>query len=774
MSIPTWVGRRLPRLDDPAILRGEGRFVADCAVDAQWHAVFVRSSVAAGAVRGIRGPVGAHLFTASDLTAAPITPVLNRPDYVPVGMPILAAGVVRFIGEPVAVVLGRTPAEAEDLAEMVEVDVDPVDPVLSADLAIRPGARPVHDLPFPGDPNTVVDGRIRTTDFEDAWAECDHHTTIEVMSHRQSAVPLETRGSVAAFDRRTGRTTLTTSTQMPHVVRTGICDSLGIPASSLRVIAPDVGGAFGGKMTLAREDVALVHIARTLRTSVAWIETRSENFLSAWHSREQVYRVAGGFKEGRLVALQADIVADVGAYSCYPVTFGVEPLMAMAELPGPYAIEHYSVRARAVLSNKCPIAPYRGVSRPVQTLAMERLMDTAARELGLDPWELRRRSLVSAFPHTSPSGLVYDEGSYAASLAWAEELAQRESLAQRKADALGRGRLLGQGLSVFSERTGYGTPAFAARGMAITPGYERVEMDMDPSGDVTARIGASPHGQGLHTSLAQLIADHLGIEPHRIRVISGDTDSTPFGWGSFASRSMVICGGATANASEALAEQIKQVAGSMLECSPRDLVLRGGYAYVVGSDVGVALDEVARTAYLASHRNPGRGPGLYGEGVYDPGGTFSNACHVVEVEVDPETGSAEIVRYVVVEDAGVLVNPAIVDGQIHGGVAQGIANALLEELVYDEHGNLLTTSFLDYLPPTACEVPFIELHHLETMTDATLTGAKGVGEGGTIGAPAAILNAITDALSGYGIDVNEMPATPSRLRGAIRIKEGKR
>jgi len=774
VSIPTWVGRSLPRLDDPAILRGEGAYAGDVALTARWHAVFIRSGVPAGTIRSITGPAGARLFTAADLPAAHITPVLARPDYVAVSTPILAGDVVRFVGEPVAVVLGRTPAEAEDLAEQVDVDIDPVDPVLGPEQATARGARLVHDVDFPGDPNTAVDGRIETPGFAAAWEACDHHTEIEVVSHRQSAVPMETRGSVAGFDRRTGRTTLTTSTQMPHVVRTGICDSLGIAAADLRVVAPDVGGAFGGKMALAREDVALVHIARTLRDSVAWVETRAENFLGSWHSREQVYRVAGGFRGDRLVALRADIVADVGAYSCYPVTFGVEPLMAMAELPGPYAIEHYSVRARAVLSNKCPIAPYRGVSRPVQTLALERLMDTAAGELGVDPWELRRSNLIPGFPHTSPSGLVYDEGSYAEALRQAEELADRDGLGARRAEARQRGRLRGLGLSVFSERTGYGTPAFAARGMTVTPGYERVEVSMDPSGTVTVRIGASPHGQGLGTALAQLVADRIGTEPERIRVIAGDTDATPFGWGSFASRSMVISGGATANAADALAEQIRQVAGGMLECSPRDLVLRDGHAYVVGSSVGVPLADVARSAYLASHRHPGRSAGLYAEGSYDPGGTFSNACHVVEVEVDPETGATEIVRYIVVEDAGLLVNPAIVDGQIHGGVVQGIANALLEELVYDEHGNLLTTSFLDYLPPTACEVPHIELHHLQTITDATLTGAKGVGEGGTIGAPAAILGAITDALSDHGISVNEMPATPARLRAAIRRREAAR
>jgi carbon-monoxide dehydrogenase large subunit len=772
VSVPTWVGRRLPRLDDPAILRGEGRYAGDVALGATWHAVFVRSTVAAGRLLGVTAPAGVHLLTAADIPAAPIRAALHRPDYALAETPVLAGEVVRFVGEPVAVVLGRTPAEAEDAAELVDVDIEPLPPVLDANRAVAPDAPRVHDIDFPGDPNTVVDGRIATPNFDAEWNGCERHVAVQVVSRRQSAVPIETRGSVAEFDRRSGRVTLTTSTQMPHLVRTGVCESLGIPDSDLRVIAPDVGGAFGGKMALAREDIVLVHLARHLRASVAWTETRSENFMAAWHSREQVYQVVGGFRGLELVAVRADIVADVGAYSCYPVTYGVEPLMAMAELPGPYAFRHYSVRSRAVLTNKCPIAPYRGVSRPVQTLAMERLMDTAAREMGVDPWELRRVNLVHDFPHRSPSGVVYDAGSYLESLDVAERLAERGSLAARKADARERGRRLGQGIAVFSERTGYGSPAFAARGMAVTPGYERVELAMDPSGIVTARVGASPHGQGLSTALAQLIADQVGIEPTEVRVISGDTDVTPFGWGSFASRSMVITGGATALAAADLAGEIKVAASALLECAPEDLRLVGGRVVVAGSDEGIAIAEVARSSYLAVQKHPGRRPGLYADGAYDPAGTFSNACHLVEVEVDVETGGVEIVRFVVVEDAGILINPAIVDGQIHGGVAQGIANALLEELVYDEQGTLLTTSFLDYLPPTSREIPTVEIHHLRTVTDASLTGAKGVGEGGTIGAPAAILNALTDALAEWGIDVNEMPATPGKLREALREKEG--
>jgi carbon-monoxide dehydrogenase large subunit len=767
----SWVGRRLPRLEDPTILRGLGNYVADVAVDANLYATFIRSPIAAGKLKQASAPEGVQCYFARDIIAQPIRPVLNRPDYVAVEMPILAFDDIRFAGEPIAVVLASTQAESEDLAELVDFDIDVLAPVLDTQSASASGTRPVHDVDFPSDVNVVINSNIKTPNFDEVFAAADVVVEVEVISHRQSAMPLETRGSVASFDPRTGRTTLTTSTQMPHIVQLGICESLGIPVSELRVIAPDVGGAFGGKMSLAREDVALVALARKLRTSIAWIETRSENFLSSWHSREQVYRVEGAFKDGYLTALKADILADVGAYSCYPVTFGVEPLMAMAELPGPYNFAEYSVRSRAVITNKCPIAPYRGVSRPVQTLAMERLIETAAREMNMDPWELRDRNLIHEFPYRSPSGLVVDPGSYRESLRLAKKLSNVEEFRDRQVKAREQGKWIGMGISSFSERTGYGTPAFAARGMGITPGFERVSMKMDSSGGVELRIGASPHGQGLNTALAQLVADQLKIDPGDIRVIHGDTDSTPFGWGTFASRSMVICGGATQLAANDMRDQILNVAGAMLEISPRDLILEDGEVRVVGSPVSVPIAEIARTAYLSSHLLPEGSAGLYSTGEYDPAGTFSDACHVVEVEVDIETGGVEIVKYLVVEDAGILINPAIVDGQIHGGVAQGIANALYEELVYDSQGNLLSTTFLDYLPPTMAEIPHIDIHHLETHTDASLTGAKGVGEGGTIGAPAAILNAITDALSPFGISINEMPATPSRLRDKIRTAQ---
>jgi aerobic carbon-monoxide dehydrogenase large subunit len=769
-----WAGRSLPRLEDPAILRGAGRYVADAIAETEClHAAFVRSPVAAARLHEVRVPSDVVAFTAKDLAGVSgICPRLARPDFVAITTPILAVDEVRFSGEPVALVLAASQAEALDAAERVELDLEPRKPVLSVADAIKAGASPVHDVAFPGPVNTVVDAKLATPGFQAVFDSAAARVTVAVASSRQSALPIETRGSLAAFDRRSGRVTLTTSTQMPHVDKTGICACLGIAEDLLRVIAPDVGGAFGQKMCLAREDVALVFTARALRRAVAWVETREENLRAAWHSREQAYTVTGAFDPvGLLLALRADITADVGAYSCYPVTFGVEPLMALAELPGPYAVGHYDVRARAVLTNKCPIAPYRGVSRPVQTLAMERLMDVAARRFGADPVDIRRMNLVRDFPYTTAAGLVLDAGSYAEALDDAVDAADLPAFRSRQLSARADGRLLGIGVSVFCERTGYGSPAFAARGMSITPGYERVHISMDPTAGVVARIGACPHGQGLGTTLAQLVADELGVHPDEVRVVHGDTDATPFGWGTFASRSMVICGGATVLATRRLRERLASVAGDLLECDPQDLVFGNGMISVAGTDIGVTLKEVASTAYLSVQKITSGGSGLYAEADYDPPGTFSNACHIAEVEVDPEIGDVRVLRFLVAEDAGRLINPAIADGQIRGGVAQGIANALYEELVYDEDGNLVTASLMDYLPPTWAEIPPVEILHRQTVSDPVLSGAKGLGEGGAIGAPAAVLNAVSDALAHLGAEVFHMPQAPHRLHATIRAAQ---
>src|SRR5215831_8331587 len=438
-------------------------------------------------------------------------------------------------------------------------------------------------------------------------------------------------------------------------------------------------------MALTPEYVVVVWAARRLAGTVAWIEDRLENLTASFHARDQRLHLRGAFDtDGRLLAIDADILCNVGAYSNFPATCAVEPLMALADLPGPYRVPEYRARARGITTNTCPMAPYRGVSRPVITAAMERLMDCAAAELGLDPLEIRSRNLASEFPHTSVTGVVHDPGSYREAMGSAARIVDFAQFRARQQTARAEGRCLGLGLSVFAERTGPGTPAFAARRMVMTPGFERVELAMDPSGFLEARIGSSPHGQGLKTTLAQLIADEIGIAPKQIRVISGDTDRSPYGWGTFASRSLVIAGGACKLAAMTLRERLQAVASQMLEADTSDIEISDGRAFVRGTDLLVEVGQLARAAYHQSHRFPAIvETGLAAVATYDPYGTFSNACHIAIVAVDIATGQVEIKRFVVVEDAGRLINPMIVEGQIHGGVAQGIANALYENVVYE-------------------------------------------------------------------------------------------
>jgi carbon-monoxide dehydrogenase large subunit len=415
------------------------------------------------------------------------------------------------------------------------------------------------------------------------------------------------------------------------------------------------------------------------------------------------------------------------------------------------------------------MAPYRGVSRPVITFALERLIDKAAAAFGLDAVEIRRRNLIGEFPYTSPIGLVYDEGSYQGTLEMAVKAVDLPAFRTLQKRDRTKGRYRGIGFATFSERTGYGSPAFAARGMEITPGWETVILSVDPSGFVEVRIGASPHGQGLRTTLAQIIADEIGVPPDRIKIVHGDTDRAPYGWGTFASRSLVISGGATLIAARKMRAKLIKIASHLLEAAPGDIVLENSEAKVAGTDRSVPIARMAREAYTQTHRFNGEiEPGLTETATYDPPGTFSNACHVAIVDVDVETGRVAVERYLVAEDAGRIINPMIADGQVHGGIAQGIGNALLEEIIYDSEGGILTANLADYMPPTAHEIPPIELHHMETPSTESITKAKGLGEGGGIGAPAAVINAINDALAPFGVEINEMPATPQRIRALLR------
>ncbi len=762
----TWVGRAIRRLEDPALITGQGRFTAD--LPAVHWVRFVRSPIAAGKLTKVSAPKGATVITIADLKGVKkITPMLHKFNYRPIGQPVLADGVVRFTGEPIAVVVAAGEEEAEDIADQVELSIDETTPVIDARAALGGGAPQVH-AEAPG--NIILEAKVKTPDFDAVWNNAHKIIKVEARSRRQNATPMEARGGHAVYDSSTGRVTLTCTTQMPHLTRTAICDVLDFPESDLRVIAPDVGGGFGQKMSLASEYVVLVWLARKLKSSVAWTEDRRENLIAGFHSRDQYVTLEGAFnKDAKLIALRADIISNIGAYSCFPTTCGVEPLMAMAEMPGPYDVQQYACLARGVVTNTCTMAPYRGVSRPVITFTLERLMDKAARAFAIDPVDIRRGNLIDKFPYKSAMGLDYDDATYKETLEMAVKAVDVPAFRKRQKVARAKGRHLGIGFATFSERTGYGSPAFAARGMEITPGWETVIVSVDPSGFVEARIGSSPHGQGLRTTLAQIIADEIGVTPEMVKVVHGDTDRAPYGWGTFASRSLVISGGATLIAARKVRAKLIKIASHLLEAAPGDIVLADGSAKVAGTDRTIPISRLAREAYTQTHRFKGEiDPGLTETGHYDPPGTFSNACHIATVEVDVETGHVKVEKFVVAEDAGRIINPMIADGQVQGGIAQGIGNALLEEIIYDETGGILTATLADYLPPTAREIPPIELHHIETPSPNSITNAKGLGEGGCIGAPAAVINAINDALSPFGVEIDEMPATPQRIRAALR------
>ncbi|HLN07032.1 MAG TPA: molybdopterin cofactor-binding domain-containing protein, partial [Acidimicrobiales bacterium] len=609
-------------------------------------------------------------------------------------------------------------------------------------------------------------------DMAPVFATASQVVEASLSTGRLSASPIEGRACLAFWDDRAGQLVLHTSTQVPHTVRTGVALSLGLDEHRVRVLSPDVGGGFGQKCVVAREEVLVAAAARLMRQPVKWVEDRRENLVSGFQAREQRYELRAAFDDdGTLLGLEADICCDLGAYSCFPVTYGVEVLMAANELPGPYRLPAYRARSRGVTTNKTPIAPYRGVSRPQAVLALERLMEKAASEIGIGRIELRERNLVTRdqFPYRNIMGASYDEGTYLESLLKCAELLGYANWPETQARAREEGRLVGLGFGCFVEPTAYGTASFGARKMSIVPGYERASVRMDPSGTLVVMLATHSHGQGHATTYAQIAADELGIDPSQVQVRQGDTELVPHGWGTFASRSIVAGGGALSRACASLADQLRRITAHLLEADPADIVIEAGRIGVRGvPSSSIAIEEVARVAHHGAHRLPPElGRGLEASETFDPEGTYSNATHGAIVEVSPETGLVQIVRYAVVEDCGVMINPMIIDGQVSGGVAQGIGSALLEELAFDGEGQPLATSFIDYLLPTATDVPVLELHHLETPTSRTPIGAKGMGEGGAIGAPAAILNAANDALVHLGVEIDRTPIRPADIIAAL-------
>ncbi len=772
------VGQSVARREDPRLLSGRGRFVDDIALPGMLHAQFVRSTVAHGeiasidltAVRRVPGVVAA--FTADDLALGDITAQLGRPvsEYVPTAMPVLARDKVRFVGEPVAIVVARDAYAVEDGLEAARVTYTTLPPVMSEEAALAPDAPLVH---AEAARNTLVDVSLFATDgIDDVFDSAPCVVHVDTRTGRQNALPLETRGVVAHWDDREEQLVLQTCTQVPHQVRTVASRSLRLDERAVRVVVPDMGGGFGQKCVVGREEIAAAAAALRLRRPVKWIEDRKDALSASFLAREQHYRVRAAFDaDGAILALDADVVCDMGAYSCYPFTAGIEPLMASAEMPGVYRVPAYRVRGRAVTTNKAPTAPYRGVSRPQYVMVVERLFERAARELALDPVEIRRRNVITDFPYTGVNAITYDPGSYLESLNLCERLVKDEGWYDRQAAAAAEGRHLGIGYACFSERTGYGSATFAQRKMQVVPGFDISEVRMDTSGAVTVTTGTMSHGQSHETTMAQIVADELGLDMAKVRLHQGDTDRVTYGWGTFASRSITVGGSAVRLAAAKLGDKLRAVAAARWGVDPDEVELAGGRVRRRGDHSAVmTYEEIADTAYLQAQLLPKHiEPGLSATATFDVfnDGTFSNATHGVVVELHEGTGRVEILRYVCVEDCGVAINPQVVEGQCRGGIAQGIAGALFEQVTYDAQGEPSATSFMDYKVPTAHEIPDVLIHHLETPCAFTETGAKGAGEGGTIGAPAAVLNAVNDALRPTGVELDHTPVTPETVYRAL-------
>ncbi|WP_028923927.1 xanthine dehydrogenase family protein molybdopterin-binding subunit [Pseudonocardia acaciae] len=778
---PKLFGASVKRTEDPRFLLGRARYVDDIVLPRMLHAAFVRSPLAHAEVRAVdtaaalaRADVHAVL-TGADLhgTARGIVCDSTMDTWQSTEFPALATDRVRFAGQTVAAVAASDRYVAEDACELVEVDYAELPVVASIPAAIADGAPRLHQS---WTDNLFIKRHFEGGDVAGAFEAAHGVVTLELVNNRHSGIPLETRGCIAHYDQAEDTLVLYTATQIPHLVRTGLADALGLPENQVRVIAPDVGGGFGIKGHLFPEEIAVCLLAVRTRRPVKWIEDRVEHMIGSIHAREHHHEVRAAYTaDGVVTALRARVYVDCGAYSVYPWTSTMDTGMALGILPGPYRIQNYECDAFSVATNKTPLGPYRGVARPAAAFSIERVMDAVAVEVGIDQAEVRRRNLVrpEEFPYRSVTGLLYDSGSFRESLEKLLVDSGYERLRAERRAAREQGRYLGIGISCYTEQSAHATSEFVKRGVPIIFGYDTATVRMDPSGRVTVQLSTHSHGQGHETTMAQMVADQLGLPLADIKVRFGDTAQTPYGHGTFASRSAVLAGGASEKAARQVADKLLEFAAEVLEAAPSDLELVDGAAVVKGAPWrSVGVRDLARWAYHRPEKLPrGMEPVLEAVSSYDAepgGGTFANAAHLCVVEVDPDTGGVTLLGYHVVEDCGRMINPLIVTGQVHGGVAQGLGGALLEEFVYDEQGQPLATTFMDYLLPGATDIPHIGVTHLQTPSPFTIQGIKGMGEGGSIGPGPALAAAVDDALRPLGRCFGtELPLTPARVRALV-------
>jgi len=766
---PKIIGARVKRTEDPRLLTGRGSFVDDRT--AALHVAFRRSEHAHARIRSMdcaaarAAPGVIAVFAVDDLSVNPLVAASRMKGYYATPILPLARDKVRFVGEPIAGVIAEDRYLAEDAAELIVIEFAPLAHAVDPAEAAKPGAPLLHEE---ARTNVLVAREFKRGDVDAAMDAAPVKVSGRFRMHRKTAVAIEPRACVAEYDVGRDALTLYSATQIPGILRDALSEALDLPGTRLRVVAPDVGGGFGGKGSLYPEEIFVCAAARKLGRAVKWTSDRMEDLAATSQGFDEIVDAELGLDtQGRMLALRAEAIGDVGAYSIYPWTAALEPVQVVSFLPGPYRIEAYRGRVQAVATAKAPTGPYRGVGRPISTFVMERLVDMAAAKLKLDPRELRARNLVCAeeFPYKVASGIVWDRSGFVECLDMACDAIGYDALRAKQKEARTAGRWFGIGIASYAELTGIGSRISVAPGMPINTGTETATIRIDATGAVTASFGVAAHGQGLETTLAQVVAEHLGCRFEDILIVQGDSAAVPGGTGTYASRSTVLAGGAGTLAAQAVRKKLLNAASHLLEAAPADLVAHDGRIAVAGTDRSVSFREVARAVYSQMGRLP---PEVRGElaatKTYDPVfGTTTCATHIATLEIDPATYEVKLGRYVVAEDCGRLINPQIVEGQVHGGVAQGIGAALYEEVIYDNEGQLHTASLVDYLVPAASEIPPMQVMHLDAASPTTLGGFRGMGEGGTIGAPAAIANALADALGVLGIEIDELPVTPERL-----------
>ena len=773
------IGARVKRKEDKRFITGKGRYTDDIRMENQAYAAFVRSPHAHARVTGIDRAAAEAMegviavLTGPELVADKIGNLIcgwaiTSKDGSGMKMgpwSALATDKVRYAGDAVAVVIAETPAAARLAAEAVAVDYAELPAVVFADRALDPGAPQVHDV-APG--NLIYDWEIGDAAATDAAIAGAHHVTrMEITNNRLSPNPMEPRSAVATFDEAEDHYTLYTTSQNPHVARLVLSAFYNVaPEHKLRVIAPDVGGGFGSKIYIYPEEIVCLWASMKTKRSVKWTADRSEAFLTDAHGRDHVSTATMGFdKSGRITGFKVETIANLGAYmslfsSCVPT------YLYATLLSGQYDIANIHANVKAVYTNTVPVDAYRGAGRPEACYLIERMMETAAREMGMNPADLRRKNFITSFPHQTPVIMAYDAGDFDGNLDKALKAADVAGFPARKAEAARRGKLRGIGYSCYIEACGI-APSAAVGSLGAGVGlWESAEVRVNPVGTIEVLTGSHSHGQGHETTFAQVVADRFGLPIGNVQIVHGDTDKVQFGMGTYGSRSGAVGISAIVKALDKVEAKVRKIAAHVLEAAEADLVIEGGAVKVAGTDRQMAWHEVGLAAYTAHNLPAGMEPGLKEGAFYDPVNfTFPAGAYIAEVEVDPATGVTEVVRFTAADDFGTIINPMIVEGQVHGGVAQGIGQALLEEVVYADDGQLLTGSYMDYAMPRADDVPFYTIEHNTTVCPNNPLGLKGCGEAGAIGAPPAVINAITDAI---GTNDLAMPATPQRVWRAIQ------